>query len=194
MLPGVALLRCRPETLRRDTRQEDLEEPGTSDGQRGPLRRRIALPPALLDDSTEAASQMLRAPGAVLMVDGYNVALSSWPGHDLPDLRDRLLSALAELVVRVRIPVTVYFDGEGEGGRQAPPAVARPWMRVYFSASSREADEEIVSAIEALDPDVAVVVATDDTQVRRDAAGLGASVISVDQLLGVLGRRSRPTG
>jgi predicted RNA-binding protein with PIN domain len=157
-------------------------------------RRRLDLPPAILDDSPEAATYLVRAPGAVLIVDGYNVALTSWPGVDLPSSRDRLVSALAELAVRVKIPVSVYFDGNEEGGRVPPPAVARPWLKVYFSASSREADEDIVSAIEALDQEVAVVVATDDGQVRSDSGDLGANVISVGQLLAVLGRRAGPSG
>jgi predicted RNA-binding protein with PIN domain len=183
-------------------------QPGLSSGSTGPsfgepgkqgqwtrgVRRRLDLPPAVLDDSPEAAGYLVRAPGAVLIVDGYNVALTSWPGVDLPSSRDRLVSALAELAIRVKIPVSVYFDGNEEGGRVPPPAVARPWLRVYFSASSREADEDIVGAIEALDQGVAVVVATDDGQVRSDSRDLGANVISVGQLLAVLGRRAGPSG
>jgi predicted RNA-binding protein with PIN domain len=169
-------------------------EPGKQGYWTRAVRRRLDLPPAILDDSPEAAGYLVRAPGAVLIVDGYNVALTSWPGVDLPSSRDRLVSALAELAVRVKIPVSVYFDGNEEGGRVPPPAVARPWLKVYFSASSREADEDIVSAIEALDQEVAVVVATDDGQVRSDSGDLGANVISVGQLLAVLGRRAGPSG
>jgi predicted RNA-binding protein with PIN domain len=173
-------------------------EPGTADERhvvpRGPRRVPVALPPAVLDESDAAAAHLVRSPRVVLIVDGYNVALRSWPGGGLPDLRDRLVNALAELAIRLQIPVRVYFDGNDVGGRVPPPPAARPWMSVHFTDSDREADEEIVGAISALDPDLPVVVATDDGQVRKDSAALGANVISVGQLLSVIGRRASQSG
>ena len=166
--------------------------PGRADplgGRDRPRRRPLPLPPAVFDDSPEAAAHLVRAAGVHLVVDGYNVTFTSWTGNDLPALRHRLVTALSELVVRVKLPVTVVFDGADEGGRVAAPPVARPWLRIVFSASSVEADEVIVEAVRALPAQVPVVVVTNDRRVRADVGRLGANVLSVEQFLGVLGRQ-----
>jgi predicted RNA-binding protein with PIN domain len=155
-------------------------------------RSPIPLPPAVFADSPEAAAHLVRVPGVLLVVDGYNVAFTSWSGPDLAALRQRLVGALAELALRLKTSVLLVFDGADEGGRLPPPGAARPWMRVTFSASSVEADEEIVAAVEGLEGHVPVVVASNDRQVRADVRRLGANVISVEQLLTVLGRFPDP--
>jgi predicted RNA-binding protein with PIN domain len=143
----------------------------------------------VFEDSPEAATHLVRAPGSHLVVDGYNVTFTSWPAiPDLPSLRHRLVTALSELAVRLQRPVTVVFDGADEGNRVAAPAAARQWLTIMFSASSVEADEVIVHTVAQLPPHVPVVVATNDKQIRSDARRLGANVISVEQLLSVLGR------
>jgi predicted RNA-binding protein with PIN domain len=157
---------------------------------RSPPRGPVALPPAIFEDSPEAVEFLLRAPGIHLIVDGYNVALTSWPGSDLPALRDRLVSALAELALRLRIPVMVVFDGVGEGGRVPPPPAARSLMTVLFSASHVEADEEIVLAADRIGSTQPVIVATDDRAVRDASRTRRANVITVAQLLVELQRRT----
>ena len=150
----------------------------------------LGLPPGIFDDSAEAAEYLLSAPRVHLVVDGYNVALTSWPGSDLPALRDRLVSSLAELVLRQRMSIEVFFDGEGDGGRQPPPPAARSLMTVIFSASGVDADDEILDAVDRFDGSRPVVVATDDRAVRDAARIRRAAVISVSQLLAVLGRHT----
>ena len=164
---------------------------------RGATGRPVNLPLGIMEDAPEAAAFLVRVPDAHLVVDGYNVALTSWadpPGRpevtDLPALRRRLLDALAELSVRIQRPVTVVFDGIDEGGRVAASGPARPWLRVVFSASSVEADEVIVHAVRRLRPSGPVVVATNDREVRDGALRHGANVVSVGQLLGVLKRHT----
>lgn len=156
---------------------------------RGERRRPLSLPPAVLDDSPEAASHLVRVPGVNLVVDGYNVTFTSWTGDDLPALRHRLVAALSEFAVRLKRQVTVVFDGADDGGRVAAPPVARPWLRILFSASSVEADEVIVDAVRALPARVPVVVVSNDRRVGVDVGRLGANVLSVDQFLVVLGRQ-----
>jgi predicted RNA-binding protein with PIN domain len=151
-------------------------------------RRAVALPPAILDDSTEAAAHLVRTPGILLVVDGYNVTLSSWPGLDLADQRQRLVDALAELTTRAGTTAHLIFDGVAGGNRLQPPPVARRRLRVEFSPSEVEADELIISLVGGLDPAHPVVVATDDRRVRREVSDRGANVISVEQLRAVLGR------
>ena len=63
-------------------------------------------------------------------------------------------------------------------------------MRVTFSPEGVDADEVIVDLVENLDPSQPVVVATDDRQVRDEVFRRGANVISVAQLLAVIGRTS----
>lgn len=153
-------------------------------------RRPVTLPPATFEDSVEAVDFLVRVPGVRLIVDGYNVALTSWSGSDLPVLRDKLVHALAELALRLRLGVTIFFDGEADGGRVPPPRAASRLMSIMFSDSETEADEEILRAAGSLDPVVPVVVATDDRAVQAGARRCGANVITVEQLLFALGRGS----
>jgi predicted RNA-binding protein with PIN domain len=154
-----------------------------------PARRKpVALPLAVFDDSFEAADFLVRAPGMLLVVDGYNVTISSWPHLELPRQRHHLVNALAELAIRLGPVVHVVFDGTDSGGRFGPPAVARRRMRVTFSPEGVDADEVIVELVEHLDPSQPVVVATDDRRVRDEVSRRGANVISVAQLLAVIGR------
>jgi len=154
-----------------------------------PRRRRPApLPPAVFDDSVEAASHLVRMSGILLLVDGYNVTLSSWPGLQLGQQRHRLVDALAELAIRVGTSAHVVFDGADGEGRFQPPAAARRKIRVTFSEEGVDADEVIIDLVDRVEPSRPVVVATDDRRVRDEVARRGANVISVAQLLSVLGR------
>jgi predicted RNA-binding protein with PIN domain len=170
---------------------------GTPSGPSGATRLRagqaerrhpVSLPPAVFDDSFEAGEYLVRVGGMQLIVDGYNVTISSWPHLDLPQQRQRLVDALAELAMRTGISVNVVFDGLDAGGRVRPPAVARRQVNVTFSPEGVDADEVIVDLVDQLDMARPVVVATDDRRVRDDVSGRGANVISVVQLLAVLGR------
>ena len=155
-----------------------------SRGRRVPVR----LPPATFEDSPEAAAHLVRVPGVLLAVDGYNVTLRSWPSLDLPAQRDRLIDSLTELVMRAGTDVLVVFDGVDDGNRLRPaPAVSRK-LKVQFSPSEIEADDVLIGTVESAPLERPVVVATNDQRVRRATARMGANVISVDQLLAVLGR------
>lgn len=171
-------------------RDVPVPAPGRPARPRRSRRQPLALPPGVLEDSPEAARHLVRAAGSHLVVDGYNVALTSWDGDHLPALRDRLVAALSELAVRLKRPVTVVFDGASDGGRAAAPPAARPWLTVVFSPSSVQADEVIVDTTAGLPSAVPVVVATNDREVRAAVRSHGANVVSVDQLLAVLGRRA----
>jgi predicted RNA-binding protein with PIN domain len=151
-------------------------------------RQPVSLPPAIFDDSFEAAEHLVRVPGILLIVDGYNVTISSWPHLELARQRHQLVDALAELAMRAGPRVHVVFDGNDAGNRFGPPAAARRRMRVTFSAEGVEADQVIVDLVDQLDPSQPVVVATDDRQVRAAVRRRGANVISVAQLLAVVRR------
>ncbi len=154
-----------------------------------PKRRHpVSLPPAVFDDSFEAGEYLVRVGGMQLIVDGYNVTISSWPHLELPQQRQRLVDALAELAMRTGISVDVVFDGLDAGGRIGPPNAARHRVHVIFSPERVEADEVIVDLVDQLDYSRPVLVATDDRRVRDEVSGRGANVISVAQLRAVLGR------
>ena len=161
----------------------------TSPRPQSPERRVPAhLPPATFEHSPEAARHLVRLPHAVLVVDGYNVTLTSWPGSDLPMQRRRLVDSLAELVIRVGTEVLVVFDGIEAGNRLELPSSVRGRMTVRFTASETEADEAIIEVVKSLPAQRPVVVATNDRLVREAVREWGSNVISVDQLLAVLGR------
>jgi predicted RNA-binding protein with PIN domain len=151
-------------------------------------RHPVSLPPAVFDDSFEAGEYLVRVEGMQLIVDGYNVTISSWPHLELPQQRQRLVDALAELAMRTGISVDVVFDGLDAGGRIRPPSAARHQVSVTFSPEGVEADEVIVDLVDELDSSQPVLVATDDRRVRDEVSERGANVISVVQLLAVLGR------
>jgi len=169
---------------------EPPPQPGVPNGARNARIRRVPvrLPPATFDDSAEAAAHLVRVPGVLLAVDGYNVTLRSWPSLDLPAQRARLVDSLAELVMRAGTDVLVVFDGVDDGNRLRPaPAVSRK-LKVQFSPSELEADDVLIGTVESVPVERPVVMATNDQRVRRASSDLGANVISVDQLLAVLGR------
>jgi predicted RNA-binding protein with PIN domain len=136
----------------------------------------------------EAANHLVRVPAILLIVDGYNVTMSSWPHLELSRQRHQLVDALAELTMRVGTLVQVVFDGADPAGRFGPPANARRLMRVTFSPDGVEADQIIMELLDQLNPAQAVVVATNDRQLQEGVRRRGGNVITVAQLLAVLGR------
>ena len=153
---------------------------------RRPQRRLpLALPPGLFEGSREAAEFLVRAPGMLLVVDGYNATLRRWPEHPITEQRQRLVQALAGLSARSGCEVHVVFDGAGDlaTGSSAP----RGRVRVTFSAAAVEADELILDLVDQVPGHRPVAVASDDRRVRREAAARGANGLSQEQLFAVAG-------
>jgi hypothetical protein len=153
---------------------------------RGPHKRRapLRLPGGLFDDSAEAAEHLVRAPGVLLVVDGYNVAKLGWPALTLAEQRVRLLDALDEMGARFGTDVHVVFDGAD----MEPVPLGRRHLRVDFSPPGVTADDVIVDMVGHLPADRAVVVATNDGDVRRRSRAGGANVVSSEQLLAIARR------
>ena len=148
-------------------------------------RARVHVPPGMMHDTPEAAAAMVRTPGAVVVIDGYNVSMLAWPDTPPAEQRDRLCDALAELHLRVRRPMVVVFDGAGIEG---VPPLRRPGLSVVFSAREQEADEVVVDQVAARPPDVPVVVVSSDGWVRTRAEAEGAAVLPSAVFLDLLGR------
>lgn len=147
-----------------------------------PLARRVppVLPPGLVGDSVAGLTAMLRTPGLVLVVDGYNVSQRAWHEATPSEQRTRLAMALAQLHLRHGCEATVVFDGDGTEG---VPPFRRPGLRVLFSSPGEEADEVVVRLVAELPKRVPVIVVSSDAWVREHAEGEGASVVSADTLL-----------
>lgn len=152
-----------------------------------PRRRPAALPPAVFDDSPEAAAHLVRVSGVVVLVDGYNVAKALWPDLPVPDLRERLVDALSELSARTGADVHVVFDGADLGPASVRPTGRAP-VRVTFSPAGVEADDVILELVDATPAERAVVVASSDRRVQDGAGERGANVVSSHQLGAILGR------
>ena len=178
-----------------DTPPAAVDPPTEADGGAAPAsmsapptarRKPVALPPAVFDDSDEAAVFLVRVNGMVLLVDGYNVSMLGWPGHPIPEQRTRLVDALAELVARTGVEVEVVFDGAAD---TATPAVgARRGVGVSFSPPGVEADDVVIARAGEVPAHRPVTVASNDRRVREGAHLAGANVVASAQLLAALRR------
>src|SRR5262249_19092669 len=130
----------------------------------------------------------------LLIVDGYNVTMTSWPHLELSRQRHQLVDALAELAVRLGTLVQVVFDGADMAGRFGPPPNARRLMRVTFSPDGVEADELIVDIVAHPDPTRGVVAATNDRQPQDGVRRRGGNVITAAQRRAVVGRTGTQSG
>jgi len=145
------------------------------------------LPPAVFEESSEAAEHLARLPGVVILVDGYNVSHAGWPGAPIAEQRRRLVDALTELVARTGADVRVVFDG---ADMVEPPLVATTarTVRVSFSPPDVEADDVIVAEVGEIPAHRPVVVASSDRRVRDESRARGANLLRSSQLLVLLRR------
>jgi predicted RNA-binding protein with PIN domain len=182
-------------TVRTEPPNRGKGDPGETGGGR-PRRRPTPLPRAVFDDSPDAAAWLVRLPGVILLVDGYNVTLGAWSGQDLADQRHRLVTALAELSMRTGVEVEVVFDGDENHAHPLRSMPARRAVRVTFSPPAVDADEVIIARVGELPATRPVIVATDDRRVRDACNRAGANLLSTEQLVAALGRTggARPTG
>ncbi|MEM8619869.1 MAG: NYN domain-containing protein, partial [Actinomycetota bacterium] len=102
-------------------------------------RRPLRLPGGVISTSAEAAEFLLRS-GALVLVDGYNVAKRGWPEASLDDQRRHLLTRLENLAAARGVEVVVVFDGADVVGAHAD---ARRRLRVVYSPAGVTADDVI---------------------------------------------------
>jgi predicted RNA-binding protein with PIN domain len=152
----------------------------------GPRRQPTPLPPAVFDDTADAALHLLRVPGMILLVDGYNVSLQAWPDIPIPEQRGRLVDALAGLAARTAVEAQVVFDGAEQAEHRAVGLPPRSPVRVRFSPPDVDADDVLIELVDTLPPGRPVTVATSDRRVQDEVRHRGGNVISTAQLLAVL--------
>jgi predicted RNA-binding protein with PIN domain len=143
-------------------------------------RKALALPGGVRGDSPQATEYLLRAAGALVVVDGYNVAKFAWPDEDLPVQRERCLDVVDRVARRFGTEIAVVFDGADIVGAHTR---TRRLARVAYSPAGVEADDLIREEVGAAPPDRPVVVVTNDQAVRRDVAAAGANVVSSDSFM-----------
>jgi predicted RNA-binding protein with PIN domain len=147
-----------------------------------PRRVPLRLPGGVSAVSDEAARFLLRS-DAVVLVDGYNVAMLAWPERDLCDQRDALVDALENVARRFGTSVTIVFDGATVIGSFAG---RRRVVRVVYSPEGVTADDVIRDEVARTSPSAPVVVVTNDAEIVRDVKAAGANVISSTTFVGLL--------
>lgn len=154
-------------------------------GPRPERRSPAPLPPATFDDSPEAAEHLVRLPGALVLVDGYNISNARWHGRPPAEQRDRLLAACDELHARLGTEVEVVFDGTGD---EPAHARAHAGVRHRFTPAGTEADDVILAIVDDEPASRTVVVVSSDRRVREGARERGANVLGAKQFLHVVRR------
>ena len=137
--------------------------------------RRVALslPGGVARESRPATEHLLRA-GAVVFVDGYNVAKLGWPERRPGGQRDRVLDVADDVARRSGSELVVVFDGADITGSHAR---RRRLVRVAWSPPGVSADDVIRSEVAAVPAARPVVVVTNDQAIRRDVAADGANTV-----------------
>jgi len=133
----------------------------------------------------DALARQVQAPGAHLVVDGYNVTKAVWPTATLAQQRDQLARALAALVARTGVETTVVFDGADVG--PVPQAAAVRRVRIRFSPAGTTADEVIRAIVAAEPAGRRVLVVSDDREVAWAADRPGGRSVTVAALRAYLG-------
>lgn len=169
-----------------DSRWASADRSGASDGagDRRPPRRPVRLRAGLVDGTPEATRWWLSRPGAVVLVDGYNVTMSAWPELPVADQRTALERAAAKLQVQLGAQIVLVFDGDDDGGAAVRAAVGSA-VRVRFTDRDTEADDEILAMVEAVTAPVVVVV-SNDRRVLAGAVERGANTVRSTDFVAVL--------
>lgn len=158
---------------------------GRRKGRGGRIQRaKPSLPPGVFDASPEADRHLLAAGEALVLVDGYNVARTTWPELDPEEERRRLVRLLEDLQARSRGRITVVFDGDTSA---VAPRASRS-VHVVFSATGVTADDDIARRLADVPVTQPVVVVSSDGEVMADARRQGAVAMPTPAFLAAAGR------
>ena len=148
-------------------------------------RKPVALPGGIYGSSSDAAEFLVRHPGMVVLVDGYNVAKLAWPRLELEDQRERCIETCEDVARRFGANIAVVFDGSTVTGANA---AGRRLVRVAFSPEGVIADDVLRAEVEAIADELPVLVVTNDQAIVTDVRAMGANTLTSEQWL-ELGRR-----
>ena len=126
----------------------------------GPRRRQpMEVPRQAAKDPRRTAEFLLKVPGILVLVDGYNVAKLAWPDLSLEQQRINMLDAVDGLARRFGTEFVVVLDGADVVGAHAD---RRRLARVRYSPAGVTADDVIREEIAGLDQGRSVAVVTND--------------------------------
>jgi predicted RNA-binding protein with PIN domain len=159
---------------------DEKDQPSSSSRTRTPLK----APLGLLDDDPKSLASWLRTEDVQLLVDGYNVSKSGagFANLSLADQRKRVVQAVNRLARKNDLAPIVVFDGA-----ETPPGTSRRGRgpAVVEYSTGEIADDHLIARLETLPPKPVVFV-TDDKELQRRAAALGATIASSAQLLALV--------
>lgn len=158
---------------------------GRSRTKRRNTRTAIPVPGGLLADSEAVAEHLLRTPGALVLVDGYNIAKAGWPQVTLERQREQCIRVCEDIATRWGTDVQVVFDGAHVVGAHGH---GRRLVKVSYSPEGVLADDVLRATVAATDPARPVVVVTSDRAVVTDVRSQGANTIGNDTFLAVARR------
>jgi len=138
-------------------------------------RRPVRLGRGLRIDTVAGVQWLVRRPGAMVFIDGYNVTMLAWPAMSAAEQRDRLEQGCAKVAMDAGT-VVIVFDGEGAGGRPARSVGSS--VRVRYTDTDTEADDEILHLVAQVPLGQPVIVVSNDRRVVDGAAALGANTVS----------------
>ena len=150
---------------------------------RASRRRPIGVPGGLVGSSLAAAEHVVRTPGAVVIVDGYNVAKLRFPLLDLETQRERCIDLCEDVARRWGTDLVVVFDGTNAAGVAGVAGSVRRLVRVTYSPEGVIADDVIRAEVAALPDEVPVVVVTNDRAIVQDVRTMGANPVSSDRFV-----------
>ena len=171
-----------PKKKKTTTRRSSTKQPPS----RPEKRRALAVPKGRLEDDPLTLDEWLKDSGAMLLVDGYNVARAQGGFGDLElaDQRERVVDGVERLARRRKFKAIVVFDGSvvapGTNKRRG-----RGPVEVQYSKADEIADDHLVALLESLSGDP-VILATNDRELRDRAARLGATPARSEQLLALI--------
>jgi predicted RNA-binding protein with PIN domain len=163
-------------------RKEPVSE-NTAGARSGPgKRKRLPAPQGLLDEDPKSLERWLQTDHVGLLIDGYNVSKSGtgFAHLSLEDQRKRVIDVATRLARKNDLtPIVVFDGGETPPGRSRP--VRGPVLVEY--STGEIADDHLIARLEGMPSETPVVFVTDDRELQRRAAALGATIATSGQLL-----------
>jgi predicted RNA-binding protein with PIN domain len=138
-----------------------------------------------LAGTIEAAEFLLRVKGAVILIDGYNVAKLGWPDLELDQQREQSITATENMAKRWNVGLTIVFDGASVEGAHSS---TRRKVRITYSPKGVSADDVLRAEVAGVDSAKPVVVVTNDRAIITDVVAQGANNVSSNEFLAVLRR------
>lgn len=139
-------------------------------------RTSVTVPKGLTIESPQALTEIFKQDKLMLLIDGYNVSLNSFPNLNLELQRERTISCAANIESRFSTNCAVIFDGESNTTR----ASMRSKVHVVFSPAGKTADDVIIERISITPKDRPILLVTNDQNLKRRAKGLGCETISTN--------------